>query len=584
MNLLRIGIIVAALAVAGVVAFLIRAYLQDQTASIEEQQRAIQQSRVTTVRVLVANRDLPAGTVILGSEIEGHIRWQAWPEKDLDPAWVVIRENEDGKEEKNQFGGATVTRGFVTGEPISATRLLMKGESGFMAANLGPGMRAVSININPASAVAGFITPGSRVDVMLTERWQEADAETGATKTRYVSEIILYDVKILAIDQNVDDIAQTAVVGRTATIEVSPKEAEKIAVAMAIGQLSLTLRSLKSPEIEASADPFTSELEVSRFLSRDQEVERSPVLVATHELVPGTLMTDADIEWQILPAETPNRGLLVRGRFNEAGIRGALITERFNAGQPIREAALVRTGSQGFLTAALRPGMRAISVAVTDVSGVSGYISPGDRVDVVLTHQIVDNSPDAPMSSRKFSETILLDIRVLAIEQTIDESSGKPIIGRTATLELTPKQAEGAFLAASMGTLTLALRGRGQDEPRVTSRPFTSDLEISRAAWELIRGFNRYGPGGALAAAEPEPEPMVPQPPPAAALPPLPPPQPPRAAALPPLPAALPASSPGPPPPPPALPIVSGRPDTGSTRVTVKIYRAVGASRISVTR
>lgn len=582
MNLLRIGIIVAALAVAGVVAFLIRAYLQDQTASIEEQQRAIQQSRVTTVRVLVANRDLPAGTVILGSEIEGHIRWQAWPEKDLDPAWVVIRENEDGKEEKNQFGGATVTRGFVTGEPISAARLLMKGESGFMAANLGPGMRAVSININPASAVAGFITPGSRVDVMLTERWQEADAETGATKTRYVSEIILYDVKVLAIDQNVDDIAQTAVVGRTATIEVTPKEAEKIAVAMAIGQLSLTLRSLKSPEIEASADPFTSELEVSRFLSRDQEVERSPVLVATHELVPGTLMTDADIEWQILPAETPNRGLLVRGRFNEAGIRGALITERFNAGQPIREAALVRTGSQGFLTAALRPGMRAISVAVTDVSGVSGYISPGDRVDVVLTHEIVDSSPDAPLSSRKFSETILLDVRVLAIEQTIDESSGKPIIGRTATLELTPKQAEGAFLAASMGTLTLALRGRGQDEPQVTSRPFTSDLEISRAAWELIRGFNRYGPGGAIAAAEPEP--MVPQPPPAAALPPLPPPQPPRAAALPPLPAALPASSPGPPPPPPALPIVSGRPDTGSARVTVKIYRAVGASRISVTR
>ncbi|MCH8348527.1 MAG: hypothetical protein IH901_08570, partial [Proteobacteria bacterium] len=85
MNLLRIGIIVAALAVAGVVAFLIRAYLQNQTASIEEQQRAIQQARVTTVRVLVANRDLPAGTVILGSEIEGHIRWQAWPEQGLDP-------------------------------------------------------------------------------------------------------------------------------------------------------------------------------------------------------------------------------------------------------------------------------------------------------------------------------------------------------------------------------------------------------------------------------------------------------------------------------------------------------------------
>jgi Flp pilus assembly protein CpaB len=231
--------------------------------------------------------------------------------------------------------------------------------------------------------------------------------------------------------------------------------------------------------------------------------------------------------------------------------------------------------------------MRAISVAVTDVSGVSGYISPGDRVDVVLTHQIVDNSPDAPLSSRKFSETILLDVRVLAIEQTIDESSGKPIIGRTATLELTPKQAESAFLAASMGSLTLALRGRGQDEPRVTSRPFTSDLEISRAAWELIRGFNRFGPGGALATAEPEP--MVPQPPPAAAPPPLPIIEPVPSPGPPPPPPPLPSmveqvQSPGPPPPPAPLPSISGRADTSGGRVTVKIYRAVGASRISVKR
>jgi pilus assembly protein CpaB len=557
-NLLRIGIIVAALAVAGVVAFLIRAYLQDQTASIEEQQRLAQLAKITTVKVLVANRDLPAGTVILGSEIEGHIRWQPWPEKDLDKAWVVIRENEEGKEKQTQFAGATVIRGFVTGEPISAARLLMKGESGFMAANLAAGMRAVSININPASAVAGFIIPGSRVDIMLTERFQEPDAETGATKSRIVSEVILADVKILAIDQNVDDITQTAVIGRTATVEVTPKEAEKIAVATALGQLSLSLRSLKPPEVQVSADPFTSELEVSRFLSRDTPVERSPVLVATHLLEPGALLTDADVEWQVLPTDAPLKGLMVKGRFSEPGIRGALVKERFETGQPIREAALVRTGSQGFLTAALAPGMRAISLAVTDVSGVSGYISPGDRVDVVLTHQIVDTSPDAPLGSRKFSETILYDVRVLAIEQTVDESSGKPVIGRTATLELTPKQAESAFLASSMGALALALRGRSQDEPRVTTRPFTSDLELSRAAWELIRGFNRYGPGGALA---PQPQPVVE-----------------------PAPGPLPVAEPAPPPPAPPLPSIGRRGDPEGGRVTVKVYRAVGASRISVKR
>lgn len=569
MNLLRIGIIVAALAVAGVVAFLIRAYLQDQTASFEEQQRLAQQSSITTVKVLVANRVLPAGTVILGSEIEGHIRWQPWPEKDLDESWVVIREKEDGKEKQNQFAGATVTRGFVVGEPISAARVLMKGESGFMAANLAAGMRAVSININAASAVAGFIIPGSRVDIMLTERFQESDAQTGAVKTRIVSEVILEDVKILAIDQNVDDITQTSVLGRTATVEVTQKEAEKIAVAMALGQLSLSLRSLKPPETVTIRDPFTSELEVSRYLSRDTPVERSPVLVATHLIEPGSLLTDADVEWQVLPTDASLKGLLVKGRFSEPGMRGALVKERFEAGQPIRDTALVRTGSQGFLTAALAPGMRAISLAVTDVSGVSGYISPGDRVDVVLTHQIIDSSPDAPLGSRKFSETILYNIRVLAIEQTVDESSGKPVIGRTATLELTPKQAEGAFLAASMGSLALTLRGRGDDEPQVTTRPFTSDLEISRAAWELIRGFNRYGPGGAFTplqpAIEPAPE-TSPEPPPARLAP-----------------VIGPRQVVGPPPPPP-LPRVGSRGDPGGGRVTVKIYRAVGASRISVKR
>lgn len=575
MNILRIGILVAALIVAGLVAYLVNSFLAQQTAVDEVPVKE------ESLEVLVAAKNLPAGQALLVGELEGDLRWQVWPESAIDPeqtrGWIIYDpERESSRNEvRKEIADSVVIRGFVVGEPIDKARLILKDETGkrsrFMPAALQPGMRAVSIPIKASTAASGFVVPGSRVDIIVTKRWQEPNPVTGQTQTRFVSETFLENVRVLAIDAKVDDLVDN-MAGKTATIEVTPKQAEKLAVIQSlVDRLSLSLRSLTDGEETAPADPFTSELEVSKFLSRDTG-NVSPILVARRKLEPGTLLTDVDHRWVTPPKGMPLQGLLVRGRFNAAAIRGALLTETVEPGEPLREETLISPGTQGFITAALRPGMRAVSVAVTAVSGVSGFISPGDLVDVVLTQAITDPGDDAPLSPRRFSETILRNARVLAIEQQIDESTGKPEIGQTATLELDPKQSESVILAATMGSLSLVLKGY-QEEPRRAGRPFTSDLEISRAAWELIRGFNRFGPGL-------PPEPLTaeaPPPPPSSAeeevagkpkfVPASPPPK--KAAAPTPAPPPAPAPSPVP---------------TMTSRRTITIFSGGNASSVTVKR
>lgn len=561
MNLLRIGILIVALVVAGVVALLVNNFLASQEQTTEAAAPAM-----PTTRVLVAAKNLPAGKTLLGGELEGDVKWQSWPEDSVNPGWIVSREGEEDSGGRQEIAGAIVKRGFEAGEPITLSRLIKKGSGNFMAGVLGPGMRAVSIAISAVSAAAGFIVPGSKVDVMLTQRLSETDSVTGTKRARVVTEIILADALVLAIDQTVDDLTGGAVVGRTATIETTPKEAEQVEVARSMGTLSLSLRSLRPAEKVVSTGPFTSEIEVSRFLSRDAG-SVNPILTARGRLSAGSLLTDANFEWQAPPPEFPLDGLLVKGRFNISGLRGALLTASYEPGQPLREKDIIKPSSQEFLASALGQDMRAISVAVSNVSGVSGFISPGSRVDLLLTHELQDNDDNPPLTPRRFSETILRDVRVLAIEQQVDESTGKPTLGATATLEVTPKQAEMVFVAVSMGALSLTLKGARGDSKPPSGRPFTSDLEVSRAAWEFIRGLNRYGPGQAPKPQSNEgitsedvaekPEPLLAPPPPA--LEPVP----------------VPAAAP-----PPPQRVVKSR----KSRSVVKVYRNVGVSTVPVNR
>jgi Flp pilus assembly protein CpaB len=142
---------------------------------------------------------------------------------------------------------------------------------------------------------------------------------------------------------------------------------------------------------------------------------------------------------------------------------GAVARTRVAAGEPITDTRLVRPGERGFLAVVLTPGMRAISVAVNETSGIAGLIFPGDRVDVVLTHSMQDDTGGTPIT-RRASETVIRDVRVLAIDQNVDSQNVDPKVGRTATLEVTPRQVEMINVMLELGSISLSLRSLGNPE------------------------------------------------------------------------------------------------------------------------
>jgi len=190
---------------------------------------------VDTVGVLVARRDIPMGQKLTAEDM----RWQAWPR---DAASATFVRRSDKPQAIEAFGGAIARSSFVAGEPIREDKIIKSDGSGFLAAILPAGKRALSTEISPETGAGGFILPNDRVDVILTRRERGGEGRGGE---RANSEIILSDIRVLAIDQTVQEKdGQRVVVGRTATLEVSPGQAETLALARQLGTLSLALRSL----------------------------------------------------------------------------------------------------------------------------------------------------------------------------------------------------------------------------------------------------------------------------------------------------------------------------------------------------
>jgi pilus assembly protein CpaB len=189
-----------------------------------------------TVEVLIAKADIPMGTAVAAQDFQ----WQAWPAATTGGSYILKKDRPMAAEE---LAGAISRAPFTAGEPIREGKLIRaNGASGYMAAILPAGMRAVSTEISPETGAGGFILPNDRVDVILTRRPRDADRGSGDTST---SETILANVRVLAIDQTVEEKnGQRVVVGKTATLELSPRQAEVLALARQQGVLSLALRSL----------------------------------------------------------------------------------------------------------------------------------------------------------------------------------------------------------------------------------------------------------------------------------------------------------------------------------------------------
>src|ERR1700732_3578535 len=185
------------------------------------------------------------------------------------------------------------------------------------------------------------------------------------------------------------------------------------------------------------------------------------VLVARSGIQRGQILKPDDLIWQIWPEGALDKNYVLLGTRTPESFAGAVARNRVAGGEPITEAKIVAPGNRGFLAAVLKPGMRAISVPVTVTSGISGFIFPGDQVDLLITYLVpVTTAASAGGSSyeHKASETVLHDVRVIAIDQRLETKAGEALVAHTATLEVTPKQSEIIALASEIGKLSLSLR------------------------------------------------------------------------------------------------------------------------------
>jgi pilus assembly protein CpaB len=183
-----------------------------------------------TMDVLVAKSDIGLGQSLTTDKIE----WQAWPQITVGANLIRRTERPDATA---KLVGSIARMPFIAGEPIRDAKLVSLNGTGFMAAILPSGMRAISTSITPETGAGGFILPNDRVDVILSKRDKNSDSVK--------SQIILSNIRVLAIDQAPKEKdGENAVIGRTATLEASPEQAETLARAHLSGSLSLALRSI----------------------------------------------------------------------------------------------------------------------------------------------------------------------------------------------------------------------------------------------------------------------------------------------------------------------------------------------------
>jgi len=234
--------------------------------------------------VLVATRSLPVGTILQPDSFS----YKPWPKELIQSAYYV-----QGESQPPQPG--TVVRFAITaGQPIPQGALVKPGDRGFMAAALGPGMRAVTVPVDAKSGVAGFVFPGDRIDLVLTQTLDGTDGGP-ALKT---SETFVRNIRVLATDQRTDaqdkDGKTEVVTFSTVTLEATPRIAEKIALAQSLGQLSLSLRSIADNNAELERAIAAGEVSVE---GKDPKAERQMLLAVASRPIDSdtTFVTGGDV-------------------------------------------------------------------------------------------------------------------------------------------------------------------------------------------------------------------------------------------------------------------------------------------------
>lgn len=233
MNVARIAVLVVALG-AGLVAAWLATNFVGQQQQTQVAEVALSAPEVNSVDVLVAAKDIPLGATLDQSALE----WRSWPRGGEAPSYITQDARPDAPAE---LAGTIAKSSFFAGEPVTEAKLAHT-DSGFLSAILPPGKRAIATAISAESSAGGFILPNDRVDVIMTRRQDASDGQP----ERFVTETILNNIRVLAIDQNIEDKnGEKVVVGQTATLELTPQQAEILTVAQQMSdRLALALRSL----------------------------------------------------------------------------------------------------------------------------------------------------------------------------------------------------------------------------------------------------------------------------------------------------------------------------------------------------
>ena len=270
MDAKKIVLLIGALIVAGITAFMAKTMFDTKPAAPTVQAAAVPD---TGPQILVATRTLTVGTIIEPDSF----RYQPWPKELVENAYYA-----KGESDPASLAGTVVRSAVTAGQPLTKGSLVEPGDRGFLAAALGPGMRAVTVSVSAQQGVAGFIFPGDRVDVVLTQ-----SVEGGEGPPLRAAETIVRNVRVLATDQRViseDKEGKREVkTFSTITLEVTPRLAEKVAVAMKIGDLSLSLRSIADNTAELERAIASGEVKVPE--GNDPKAEKKMLLqVATRPI------------------------------------------------------------------------------------------------------------------------------------------------------------------------------------------------------------------------------------------------------------------------------------------------------------
>ena len=302
MNVKKIMLLVGALVIAAVTAIMAKNMFAGAGAE-QAQAAAATQAVPVGPKVLVARRALPVGTIIDAESLT----YQPWPTEMMQSAYYTEGQPDS---DMSKLLGTVVRYPITAGQPMTRGALVGPQDRGFLAAALGPGMRAVTVPVNASSGVAGFVFPGDRVDIVLTQ-----EVTGGEGPPLKVSETVVRNVRVLATDQRIDSKGED---GKTevrtfsnVTLEATPRIAEKIAVAQSVGQLSLSLRSIADNTAELERAIASGDVRVPEGTNPAQE--RQMLLAVANRPIDTntTYSTGGDVsrfQRRSVPARAPAAG------------------------------------------------------------------------------------------------------------------------------------------------------------------------------------------------------------------------------------------------------------------------------------